>query len=278
MPESVVRRNFPNRPLTNSSGDRRGILSENMKTRTDIGFLTFLACLLLQWVMNATAQATDETVDLRGTWFLLIHYSDPESANPEATRWRDLVWSFSLKGSRLQWQEYPIVYFEDSSGRFEALGDNPRSRILSGWEPNAKQMETIMNGPRVNSRGAKTKTLKGSNSEGWRSSRRRAQTSASVLGYHESLSIEKLEGQPIFERRDIVGNALSQSAEGLTRFEVTEILEAGKTLIGRYERDGRHRGVFRMWRTPPARGLEKKDRTPNERARDALLRKAGEAP
>jgi hypothetical protein len=99
------------------------------------------------------------------------------------------------------------------------------------------------------------------------------QVSASVMGYQEILSIENSERGPVFERRDVVGNSLSQS-DGLTRYEVTEILQGGDTLLGRYEKDSRIKGSFRMWRTDPARPLEKKDRTPNQRARDALLKNA----
>ena len=151
-------------------------------------------------------------VTLEGTWFVLIHYKDPSSANPDATRWLDRVWAFAPKGSRLQWTEYPMVVFDDTAGRFEEARGNPRSRVLDGWEPNASQAETIAAGPRVNSRGSKTKTLRGSDEAGWRSSQRRPQTSAHVMGYHEQLSIAGLGGGdplPVFERRDVVGNALT---------------------------------------------------------------------
>ena len=215
-------------------------------------------------------------VDLEGTWFVLIHYKDPSSANPDATRWLDRVWAFAPKGSRLQWTEYPMVVFEDTAGRFEAARGNPRSRVLDAWEPNANQAQTIAAGPRVNTRGSKTKTLRGSDRAGWQSSQRRPQTSARVMGYHEQLSIEGLDGDadslPVFERRDIVGNALTTGGDGLTRYRVTEIRDGGQTLAGAYERDDRLHGSFRLWRTAPVRSLVKKKGTPNERAAEALMK------
>jgi hypothetical protein len=214
-------------------------------------------------------------LDLEGTWFVLIHYQDPTSANPDAMRWSDRVWNFARKGSRLQWTEYPIVVFEDTRGRFEKIKGNPKSRVLAAWEPNASQGRTIADGPRINKRGARTKTLRGSDAEGWQSSQRRSQTSASVMGYHEELAIENLESLPVFERRDAVGNPLANLGEGSTRYEVTEIQDQGKTLAGRYERDGKFHGRFRIWRTPPVRSLIKKDKTPNERASEAFMQ--GEA-
>ncbi len=213
----------------------------------------------------------ESPLDLEGTWFVLIHYQDPVSANPDVWRWRDRVWDFTRKGTRLQWTEYPLVIFQDTTGRFEKIAGNPRSRVLAAWEPNMSQAETIADGPRVNDRGAKTKTLRGSDGGGWHSSRRMAQTSASVMGYHEQLSITGLEGLPVFERRDIVGNAMTNAGEGLTRYQVSEIRDDGGTLAGTYERDGRHRGLFRAWRTPPVRSLLEKNRTPNQRAAEATL-------
>ncbi|MDE0884581.1 MAG: hypothetical protein OSB70_03490 [Myxococcota bacterium] len=232
--------------------------------------LVYLA--LWSLLVSATAPAPARaapTLDLIGTWFVLIHYQDPGSANPEAFRWSDKVWEFARKGTRLQWTEYPIVVFEDTQGRFEAIAGNPRSRVLAAWEPNTTQAQTISGGPRVNPRGTKTKTLRGSDARGWASSQRMPTTSASIMGYHEQLRIDDPSQRPVFERRDVVGNALTHIGEGLTRYQVTEVLKDGRVLSGRYERDGRLHGRFRMWRTPPPRSLVKKDKTPNQRAREA---------
>jgi len=203
----------------------------------------------------AAGGAGAETLDPTGTWFVLIHYTDPETANPDATRWKDYVWVFEKKGSRLEWSQYPIVVFDEETGRFETLGNNPRSRVLAGWEPNEAQLRTLADGPQVNPRGKSVKTLRGSNARGWQSPRRMATASASVMGYQENLTIDGLDDLPRFIREDVIGNAISASKGGGTRYEVEQIENGGQQLRGRYERDGRQTGTFRMWRTPPSRGL-----------------------
>ena len=203
--------------------------------RLSLRFALAIALAIAPGLHPAPAFA-ETPIDLEGTWFVLIHSQDPKSANPDAIRWNDRVWNFARKGTRLQWTEYPLVVFEDTTGRFEEAPGNPRSRVLAGWEPNANQAKTIAEGPRVNDRGAKVKTLRGSDAAGWKSSRRMAQTSASVMGYHEQLSIAGLSALPVFERRDLVGNAVTNLGEGLTRYEVTEIEDDGRTLIGRADR------------------------------------------
>ena len=237
--------------------------------RLSLRFALAIALAIAPGLHPAPAFA-ETPIDLEGTWFVLIHSQDPKSANPDAIRWNDRVWNFARKGTRLQWTEYPLVVFEDTTGRFEEAPGNPRSRVLAGWEPNANQAKTIAEGPRVNDRGAKVKTLRGSDAAGWQSSSRMAQTSASVMGYHEQLSIAGLSALPVFERRDLVGNAVTNLGEGLTRYEVTEIEDDGRTLTGRYTRDGRHHGRFRAWRTARMRTLLKQDKTPNERVADQM--------
>jgi hypothetical protein len=215
-----------------------------------------LAALL---ALAAARPATAEPLDLEGTWYVLIHYQDPKTANPDSMRWKDVVWIFARKGSRLEWSEYPLVVFEDTTGRFERIGGNPRSRVLAAWEPNPAQREAIDDGPRVNTRGMRVKTLKGSDARGWTSPRRMASASPSVMTYQENLTIDGLDALPRFLRQDVVGNAATASSSGGTRYEVESVEAGGRRLAGRYERDGRQRGVFRMWRTKPVRGLPEKD-------------------
>jgi hypothetical protein len=220
-------------------------------------------------VLASTATAREnEPLDIRGTWYVLIHYQDDSSAHPERMHWQDLVWSFSPKGSRLQWDEHTIIVLKDTSGRFEAISGNPRSRVLGPWEPNPEQRSEIDSGARTSSRGAKTKTLRGSDEDGWHSSRRMAQTSSiNMMTYNEQLSIEDLTSMPRFTRRDVVGNVSINAGEGSTVFQVTEIRDGGTTLAGDYQRDGLRHGTFRMWGTEPARNLVKKRGSPNQRYR-----------
>ena len=229
-----------------------------------LGYRTGLILLALLWLAPAASRA-EEALDLTGTWYVLIHYQDPETANPEAMRWKDLVWVFTRKGNRLEWTEFPLVVFEDQTGRFEN-----RQRILGAWRPNPEQLETIQNGPRVNERGSRAKTLRGSDAQGWSSSRRAPRRSANVMSYEETVEIKNLGTLPLFERSDQVGSGVISEDGGATRYQVMEIKPGQRRMVGQYERDGRLKGTFELRRTQAVRGLKKKEKTPNQRAAEAL--------
>jgi hypothetical protein len=221
--------------------------------------------------------------ELQGAWLVITHYRDESTANPEAMRWLDEVWVFEMKGSRLQWTKYPFVVFEDTTGRFEPLGSNPRSRVLAAWEPNEAQMAELRAGPRVISRGSKVKTLRGSDEKGWRTSSRMRVRSATTIGYQENWSVVGLPDKPVFVREEVMGSGLREQMEGRTAYTVTEW---GEVPRGRFERDGIRHGTFLMLRTPPVRSAAPTEGTPNERAierarqqyLEELQRLGGEAP
>jgi hypothetical protein len=128
--------------------------------------------------------------------------------------------------------------------------------VLAAWEPNAEQQRTIDAGPRVNRRGMRTKTLRGSDARGWRSPRRPAGGfSATTLTYQENLTIEGLDALPRFAREDVLGNTPDAPDRGGTFYTVERIEGDGRVMKGRYQRDDRQTGTFRMWRTEPVRGL-----------------------
>jgi hypothetical protein len=218
--------------------------------------------------------AAAEPIDLIGTWFVLIHYRDSATANPDSDRWEDKVWKFEQKGSRLVWSEYPIVVFSDGSGRFGRVGRNPRARLLHKWEPNESQMDEIHKGPRVNSRGSKTKSLRGSPKRGYKSSHTSRSTSALTVGYVETWTIDEPTTLPIFTRDDALGTEadLATSADtvvsGRTRYATRELLDGGNVLVGSYARDENKRGTFRLIRAGDARGLESDGRSPNQKAQE----------
>jgi hypothetical protein len=214
---------------------------------------------------SALAAGKSFEVELEGTWFLIIHYKDESATYPERERWADKVWKFDKKGSRMQWDEYPIVVFEDQSGRFEAVNGNPRSRVLAFWEPNNGQLATLQEGPRVNERGMKSKSLRGSNEKGWGSTSRMSTVGALTVGYVENVYIEGVDGLPVFRRVEEIGPSSAAKKEGLTEYRVSEISEDGAEMRGSYERDAILHGTFRLIRTAPVRGLEQKKGTPNER-------------
>ena len=211
-------------------------------------------------------------VDLTGTWFVLIHYRDEATANPDLDRWEDKVWVFESKASRLHWTEYPIVVFRNPTGRFEARAGNRRARVLDKWEPDEGQRLEILDGPRVNSRGSKTKSLRKSAEGGFESVGGLRAQSASVIGYYERWSIAEPASRPVFTRDDILGSGgiggRAEGMEGRTQYQTTAVEDGGATLRGIYARDENRRGTFRMIRAGSVRGLESDGRTPNEKAAD----------
>jgi hypothetical protein len=201
------------------------------------GALAALALFLL-------AAAPVRAVDLAGTWYVLVHYKDDHAENADAERWEDRVWVFERLGNRLEWTDYPIVVFEDESGRFERRDTGQYARILHYWEPNEVQLADIRDGLQVNSRGSKSKSLRGSDAKGWSSVRRAAASSASVVTYQEVWSIDDVQGLPVFTRSDFLGGGRTDTLEGVTKFTTTRV-ENG-VLLGTYDRDGSRRGDFRM--------------------------------
>ncbi|HXK23483.1 MAG TPA: hypothetical protein VMS55_12485 [Myxococcota bacterium] len=202
------------------------------------------ALFALAALLVFAAAAPTRAVELVGTWYVLVHYKDDHSENPDAERWDDRVWVFEKDGNRLRWTEYPIAVFEDESGRFERRDTGQYARILHYWEPSEAQLADIKDGLQVNTRGTKTKTLRGSDAQGWSSGRRAGAASASVVTYEEVWSIDDPEKLPVFKRSDFMGSGRSDTLEGTTEY-ATQKIEGG-VLSGSFERDGSRHGDFRM--------------------------------
>lgn len=226
--------------------------------------------VLAGWAVALSAHAGDaapEAVDLVGTWYVLAHYRDSATANPDAYRWDDRVWVFEMKGSRLSWTEYPIVVFNDESGRFEMQAGGVRGRVLAAWEPSRGQMMQIRKGLEINPRGSKTKTLRGSSERGWESFGQQRAMSASSIGYSEKWRITRVLELPTFERLDTLGSVRAETIDGLTRWATSEIV--GGELRGEFQRDESRRGSFRMMRAGRVKSVgSKRDR--GQRHRDLL--------
>lgn len=190
--------------------------------------------------------ASDEAagLELLGAWHLTIHYRDRASEDPDAKRWDDRLWRFEQRGSRLEWTEFPIVVFEDPRGRF-VPGPNERpARTVGFWEPSEAQLAEIARGPVVNPRRARSKGLRGSRREGYRSAGGLRSDSVSVIGYSESWSIEGLDALPVFTQDATMGSGRTQDVQGRTRYVTERIVAEGRELRGRFERDGTRHGRF----------------------------------
>ncbi len=214
-------------------------------------------------------------VELEGTWHVLVHYKDAEAAHPERERWEDRVWVFEREGSRLVWIEYPIVVFQDETGRFRSLGGNRAARELHFWEPNAEQLEQIAKGLEINTRGSKRKTLTGSDARGWSSGAAARARSASVITYSETWSAEGLGDRPVFAREDVLSSARAEGMEGRTEYRTEQVEAGGDVLRGRYDRDGTRSGTFVMRRAGLVSTVKGSGLTQSERVMQVMLSQAG---
>jgi hypothetical protein len=221
-----------------------------------------LAASLVVAAPFPAARAEGAAIELLGSWYVLVHYRDGSSENPDADRWDDRIWVFAMKGSRLQWTEYPIVVFRDETGRFENLSGDRRQKVLEAWEPNEAQLGEIRAGLEINIRGSRSKTLRGNPVRGYQSAGAMNSQSASVIGYSEAWAIEELSSLPVFSRRDSMGSGRSETLEGYTEYASTRVLGSGALLEGRYQRDGIRSGSFRMMRSAEVAQVGNKRRKP----------------
>lgn len=217
-----------------------------------LGVWTFLACA-------APARA----VDLEGTWYVLVHYQDSATANPEAWRWEDRLWTFEQVGAdRIRWTDHPIVVFDDSDGRFENLGGNRASRTLRAWEPDAGQLADIRDGLQVNSRGKKSKALRRQGPGSWASGGS-GRAATSFVTYNVNWTIEDADGLPLFALDESLGSGASDSVDGRTEYRTEEVRDG--VLHGGFARDDHRRGRFRMMRSGGAEKVRGSGKTQSER-------------
>ncbi len=190
---------------------------------------------------------------LGGAWHVLVHYEDAASSGVERERWDDRVWVFETEGDRLRWTEYPIVVFDDETGRFEKDRVNRASRIPHHWQPDEAQLADIENGLAVNERGMVIVTLR--RSEGsWVSAPEQAASSASTIRYVESWRVDPAAEGPIFKREDALRSELAGELSGVTVYTTRETADGGRLLRGDFERDGSQSGTFTMMRAAGVRG------------------------
>ncbi len=227
-----------------------------------------LMAISLPGEARAEAEGGVPELSLEGTWHVLVHYTDADTADAEVVRWDDRVWVFEQKGSRLRWTEYPIVVFSDRSGRFERSQHGQR-RVLHAWEPNAIQSDQIEDGLEFNTRGSKAKSLRRKRNGNWQSSGAAQVRSASVVGYHETWSIDWVDGAPTFTRDDTLGSERAEAMSGRTLYRGRVVSSTGDRVEGEFARDESRRGTFRMVRSGEARSVGTK-RSQRERMRDAM--------
>jgi hypothetical protein len=190
---------------------------------------------------------------LSGAWHVLVHYEEDASSGAKRERWDDRAWVFETEGDRLRWTEYPIVVFDDETGRFEKDGANRASRTLRHWQPDEAQLADIKNGLAVNERGMAAATLR--RSEGsWVSEPEQATASASMIRYVESWRVDPAAEGPIFVREDALRSERAEDLTGVTIYTTREAADGRRLLRGDFERDGTQHGTFTMTRAAGVHG------------------------
>jgi hypothetical protein len=188
-----------------------------------------------------------------GAWHVLVHYEDAASAGAERERWEDRAWVFEREADRLRWTEYPIVIFEDETGRFESDGANRASRTRNHWQPDEVQLADIKDGFAVNEQGVASVTLRISE-ESWVSGPKQAAPSASMILYDEGWRIDPAAEGPVFKREDALRSERAEDLTGVTIYTTRAIADGGRLLRGDFERDGEQRGTFTMTRAAGVHG------------------------
>jgi hypothetical protein len=184
---------------------------------------------------------------------VLVHYRDVRSARPELAQWEDRVFVFEREGEALRFRDYPHVRFEDGAGRFERLGGEP-ARVLAFWEPNEGQRAEIERGLEVDARGATSKRLVRSE-RGYVSAPARTPESLRFVGFETAVEVDLAGPAPSVVVSDRLGSAaVASGLQGTTEYRGERVSPDGRTIEGRYARDGRLEGRFRLVRAGPPRG------------------------
>jgi len=164
------------------------------------------------------------------------------------------------------------VGFDDKTGRFERTRAGEQ-RVLHHWEPNAAQQEEIERGLEVQLRGSRQKALRRQPDGSLSSAQAQAYDSARFVSFESVWSVAFDGDLPVFVVRDSLGG--TQAAEGLdgvTRFEGESWRNPGLVLEGRYTRDDRQRGRFRLTRSGvPGVHAPRRPAEPTLRDAQALL-------
>ena len=238
-------------------------------------FVAVLWMTLLALAARATAAAGGPTVDLTGTWHVVIYYRDDTTHDPQQMRWDDRLWVFQRDAKGLEWTEYPIVVFQDETGRFERSVTGLH-RVVGAWEPSPDQLAEIKSGLEYNTRGTKSKTLRGSDAGGWSSGKQGASPAgANFITYSESWSIAGLPTKPVFTRDDVLGSVSAEHMEGRTQYATQSIEENGDVLRGTFERDGTRHGTFTMRRSGAAKITEGSGKTQTQRVTESYYQNYG---
>jgi len=193
-----------------------------------------------------------QAVELEGTWYVLVHYRDATSSNPDALRWEDRIWRFERQGGRLLWTDYELVDFVDARGRFER-----DRRVLGPWEPSRSQRREIERGLFANPRGARVLALEQTESGEWRTRTDSdgLRKSRTVMSFGLAGSVAGTRDLPVFSIDEMLHSPGSIASLSHTVMTTKTTSATGDRLTGDYTRSGTRTGTFRMLPTSLRRRL-----------------------
>lgn len=181
--------------------------------------------------------------ELEGTWYVLVHFRDSSSANPDAVRWEDRVWDLQRRGEQLLWTEYELVDFIDARGRFER-----DRRVVGPWEPSRSQRREIRRGLFANPRGSRVLALEQVEDGVWRT-----RSDSVELGERRSMLSFGLDGSiawrgelPVFTIDELLHRPGAVASLAHTVMTTRSASEEGDELSGDYLRGETRVGSFRM--------------------------------
>jgi hypothetical protein len=213
---------------------------------------TRIRCCVLAIAFLLAAQ-TARGVELEGTWYVLVHYRDASSADPEALRWEDRVWHFQRRGEQLLWTDYQLVDFVDARGRFDR-----NRRVLGPWEPSRSQRREIERGLFASPRGARVLALEQTKEEVWRTrtDSEALRKSRAALSFGLSGSVTGTRDLPVFTIDEMLHRPGSIASLSHTVMTTQSASASDERLTGDYARSRDRRGTFRMVPTSLRRRLK----------------------
>ncbi len=181
-------------------------------------------------------------LDLSGEWYVLLHYRDGNSPDPDGVRFRDFGWSIQQGEGEIVFRTYPYVVFEEE---LEQLRKG-YMRAAERWDPDPATMARLREELPVSPRAATSERLLGSRAVGFRSPSS-GPGGVNTLTFTRDWRVRFEPGVVRVEIEDALGGHQGfEEMHETTVYEIQERTGPGE-LRGVY-REGKREGTFRMLR------------------------------
>ncbi len=185
-----------------------------------------------------------QSLDLSGEWYVLLHYKDSKSADPSITKFKDLSWSIRQDEQQIVWKENPYVIFDEGT----EVERRYKMRAHEPWQPEGLVLGLLRKHVDVSERAERSKRLRGSVDEGFRSLPPISTGAANTLSFTRDWKLDFGEDKVRIVIVDSLGGSeLLGEMEEATVFEITE-RGPDDELLGTYS-EGTKSGTLRMIRS-----------------------------